>query len=261
MRAPLGVEQPRGGAVAIIQRFGGALNLNVHIHALVLDGVFARDRAGVVGFHPARRLTTLDVAEVLADVESRSRRLLNGGRRRSDDEDGGHAEHGEVDLGRTRRRHSPAWRRRRCRGSSRSGVTRALVSIVLDTRVRRSIGHWARVMLAGMGWTCMLGSSSRRGSAIGSSESVLRVETACRVRPARPDGRRPGARRAAAAVGRWDDTRRVRSGGVPRPAGRAGAAATRELDSLLWRARGPRRVAARRRAAPGVRSRPKQPFR
>lgn len=33
----------RSGAVAIIQRFGGALNLNVHIHALVLDGVFAKD--------------------------------------------------------------------------------------------------------------------------------------------------------------------------------------------------------------------------
>ena len=33
----------RGGAVAVIQRFGGALNLNVHVHALVLDGVFARN--------------------------------------------------------------------------------------------------------------------------------------------------------------------------------------------------------------------------
>jgi len=54
-----GLEQPRGGAVAVIQRFGGALNLNVHIHALVLDGVFARDAAGVVAFHAARRLTTL----------------------------------------------------------------------------------------------------------------------------------------------------------------------------------------------------------
>jgi hypothetical protein len=43
------LEQPRGGAVAIIQRFGGALNLNVYIHALVLDGVFARDAAGGVG--------------------------------------------------------------------------------------------------------------------------------------------------------------------------------------------------------------------
>ena len=41
-----GVADGRGGAVAVIQRFGGALNLNVHIHALVLDGAFARNRAG-----------------------------------------------------------------------------------------------------------------------------------------------------------------------------------------------------------------------
>ena len=33
-----GVPGGRGGAVAIIQRFGAALNLNVHVHALVLDG-------------------------------------------------------------------------------------------------------------------------------------------------------------------------------------------------------------------------------
>ena len=32
------VADGRGGAVAVIQRFGGALNLNVHVHALVLDG-------------------------------------------------------------------------------------------------------------------------------------------------------------------------------------------------------------------------------
>ena len=32
----------RGGAVAIIQRFGSALNLNIHVHALVLDGCMSR---------------------------------------------------------------------------------------------------------------------------------------------------------------------------------------------------------------------------
>ncbi len=90
----VGPEHPRGGAVAIIQRFGGALNLNVHIHALVLDGVFAPDGAGAVSFHPARRLTTLDVAEVLAAVEPGIRRLLEEGGHREDahrgyDEDGG----------------------------------------------------------------------------------------------------------------------------------------------------------------------------
>ncbi|HVL66868.1 MAG TPA: transposase [Vicinamibacterales bacterium] len=89
-----GLEQPRGGAVAIIQRFGGALNLNVHIHALVLDGVCPRDPAGAIRFHPARRLTTLDVAEVLAAVEPRIQRLLDGGEL---PEDGGHAEAGGVD--------------------------------------------------------------------------------------------------------------------------------------------------------------------
>ena len=38
-----GVVNGRSGAVAIIQRLGGGLNLNVHIHALVIDGVFAHD--------------------------------------------------------------------------------------------------------------------------------------------------------------------------------------------------------------------------
>ena len=65
------VADGRGGAVAVLQRFGGALNLNVHIHALVLDGVFAKDRAGTVVFHLMPSLTALDVAEVLATVEPR----------------------------------------------------------------------------------------------------------------------------------------------------------------------------------------------
>ena len=72
-----GVPDGRGGAVAVIQRFGGALNLNVHVHALVLDGVFARDRAGALSFHNAARLTALDVAEVLATVEPGIKRLLD----------------------------------------------------------------------------------------------------------------------------------------------------------------------------------------
>jgi hypothetical protein len=35
------------GAVTLIQRFGSALNLNVHFHLLVLDGVYRRDDEGV----------------------------------------------------------------------------------------------------------------------------------------------------------------------------------------------------------------------
>jgi hypothetical protein len=76
-----GVEEGRGGGVVVIQRFGGALNLNVHVHALVLDGVFARDDAGALRFHPTPDLATLDVEEVLATVEpSIARRLRRLGR-------------------------------------------------------------------------------------------------------------------------------------------------------------------------------------
>ena len=64
----VGVEGGRGGAVVMIQRFGDALNLNVHFHALVPDGVFAAE-PGRWTFHRVGRLTALDAEEVLAAVE------------------------------------------------------------------------------------------------------------------------------------------------------------------------------------------------
>ena len=48
-----GVADGRSGVVAILQRFGAALNLNVHIHAVVLDGVYAEDFC--VGRKPLNR--------------------------------------------------------------------------------------------------------------------------------------------------------------------------------------------------------------
>jgi hypothetical protein len=37
-----GHPEGRTGTVTVIQRFGGALNLNVHFHTLPIDGVFVR---------------------------------------------------------------------------------------------------------------------------------------------------------------------------------------------------------------------------
>ena len=71
-----GLVDPRGGAVAIVQRFGGALNLNIHVHALVLDGVFARAADGHLAFHAAPGLTDADVADVLAAIQPGVTRLL-----------------------------------------------------------------------------------------------------------------------------------------------------------------------------------------
>ncbi|MEQ1896687.1 MAG: transposase [Vicinamibacterales bacterium] len=59
-----------------MQRFGGALNLNVHVHALVLDGVFARAADGCLAFHSAPCLTDADVADVLAAIQPGVTRLL-----------------------------------------------------------------------------------------------------------------------------------------------------------------------------------------
>ena len=75
-----GVEGGQGGGVVVIQRFGGSLNLNVHFHALVLDGVFERLPDGATRFHLTRRLAPIDVDDVLATVEALvARRLRRAG--------------------------------------------------------------------------------------------------------------------------------------------------------------------------------------
>jgi hypothetical protein len=38
------------GAVTLIQRFGSAANLNIHLHCLVLDGVYRRSAEGTPVF-------------------------------------------------------------------------------------------------------------------------------------------------------------------------------------------------------------------
>jgi hypothetical protein len=75
----------RGGAVTIVRRFGGAMNLNVHFHALAMDGVFVSDGAGL-RFWPAPPPTDFDVAEVPTTIVPRVGRLLE--RRGAGDDDG-----------------------------------------------------------------------------------------------------------------------------------------------------------------------------
>jgi hypothetical protein len=84
-----GVADGRSGAVVCVQRFGGALNLNVHFHALVLDGVFHREPGRErPAFRAARRKGEADLAErspAQAGVRADSiagRRTVRVGRRR-----------------------------------------------------------------------------------------------------------------------------------------------------------------------------------
>jgi len=71
-----GVADGRGGAVAVVQRFGAALNLNVHIHALVLDGVFTADGNEGVSFRAHDRRDD-DVGALLSTIRRRIDALLH----------------------------------------------------------------------------------------------------------------------------------------------------------------------------------------
>jgi hypothetical protein len=71
-----GLRDGRSGCVTVIQRFGGGLNLNVHFHTLVLDGVFTEGEGGTLPFRPLPPPTDDEVGAVLATIYVRVCRLL-----------------------------------------------------------------------------------------------------------------------------------------------------------------------------------------
>ena len=77
----------RTGAVTVIQRFGGGLNLNVHFHILVPDGVWTEAPHGELCFH-AVPAPTSDELEALCDVIARrvERHLVREGLWEPDDD-------------------------------------------------------------------------------------------------------------------------------------------------------------------------------
>jgi hypothetical protein len=64
------------GAVTFVQRFGDALNLNLHFHSLVLDGVYARDARGALRFHPLPAPDDAEVARLAGAIARRIIRML-----------------------------------------------------------------------------------------------------------------------------------------------------------------------------------------
>ncbi len=78
IRRHWGVRAEQCGAVTFLQRFGSALNLNLHFHTLVLDGAYpyAGPPEDPVRFLPLPPPTHDEVARVLAGCARRIRRLL-----------------------------------------------------------------------------------------------------------------------------------------------------------------------------------------
>ena len=70
-----GVADARGGAVAVIQRFGGSPQFKPSPPRARVGWRVREDPTGALNFHPVPRLTALGVAEVLARVEPRIKRL------------------------------------------------------------------------------------------------------------------------------------------------------------------------------------------
>ena len=69
----IALEESEFAAITFVQRFGSSLNLNVHLHVVVVDGVFSREH-GKLAFTPASpptraEMTTLSLRKVRARVE------------------------------------------------------------------------------------------------------------------------------------------------------------------------------------------------
>src|SRR5208283_1742996 len=66
-----GVADGQCGVINFVQRFG-SMNLNVHFHVVVLDGVFTRDADAGVQFHPAAAPTREALEALVQRVHDRS---------------------------------------------------------------------------------------------------------------------------------------------------------------------------------------------
>jgi hypothetical protein len=74
--AGLAAGEGQGGAVTLIQRFGSAANLNIHLHCLVRDGVYRCDADGVPDFSEASAPTDDEMHALLQTLIARLMKRL-----------------------------------------------------------------------------------------------------------------------------------------------------------------------------------------
>ena len=115
----LGLPAGQVGSVSWIQRFGSSINVHVHVHAVVADGVFVEEDDGEVSFHAVPAPTDAEVEELCAKVAVRVTRLLrkrgflDGEREEEAGDMLSRLQAASVQAGRTRSAGEPP-RRRRC---------------------------------------------------------------------------------------------------------------------------------------------------
>lgn len=91
-KAGLGAKNSKSGAVTLIQRFGGSLNLNIHFHQLFVDGCYElNDKNEPVDFWVATAPTVKEIEGVLTKIINKLTKYLE--RQKiiiRDDDDGGY---------------------------------------------------------------------------------------------------------------------------------------------------------------------------
>ena len=75
-KAGFKVAQAHTGAVTLIQRFGSALNLNLHFHVLFIDGVFSSKSNGQLRFHRINAPTSKELNTLVGTISERIARYL-----------------------------------------------------------------------------------------------------------------------------------------------------------------------------------------
>ena len=75
-QAGLKPDEADSGAVTLIQRFGSAANLNIHLHCLVLDGVYRRGADGAPAFVEAGTHTDDELHALMQTVIARLMKML-----------------------------------------------------------------------------------------------------------------------------------------------------------------------------------------
>ena len=71
-----GLKDAQCGAVSFVQRFGSSLNLNVHYHVVVLNGVFTREPEAGGVFHPSPPPTHDELDQIVRRVQKRAQAWL-----------------------------------------------------------------------------------------------------------------------------------------------------------------------------------------
>jgi len=76
-KAGLGAKNSKSGAVTLIQRFGGSLNLNIHFHQLFVDGCYElNEQKQPIDFWVASPPTVKEIEEVLTKIIAKLTKYL-----------------------------------------------------------------------------------------------------------------------------------------------------------------------------------------